>query len=72
MNPEAALPAFQMLCSAFASWRRIACEGLRNEMAQILQLYKTNLAARGLWEQVYANVPGPVQDKLAQMFGHAL
>ncbi|GLC37773.1 hypothetical protein PLESTB_001475300 [Pleodorina starrii] len=72
MNPEAALPAFSMLCSAFASWRRIECEGLRNEMAQILQLYKTNLAASGRWEQVVANVPEPVRGKLAQMFGQAL
>ncbi|KAG2439212.1 hypothetical protein HXX76_004574 [Chlamydomonas incerta] len=74
MNPEAALPAFPMLCAAFASWRRVGCEGLRNEMAQILQLYKTNLSAAGpgRWEQVVAGVAEPVRGKLQQMFGPVL
>lgn len=74
MNPEAALPAFPMLCAAFASWRRVGCEGLRNEMAQILQLYKANLAAAGpgRWEQVVSGVAEPVRGKLQQMFGAVL
>ncbi|EFJ40829.1 hypothetical protein VOLCADRAFT_107966 [Volvox carteri f. nagariensis] len=72
MNPEAALPAFPMLCSAFASWRRVGCEGLRNEMAQILQLYKANLVALGRWEVVFGDVPDAVRGKLVQMFGQAL
>ncbi|PNH11707.1 Transportin-1 [Tetrabaena socialis] len=72
MNPEAALPAFPVLCAAFASWRRVGCEGLRNEMAQLMQLYKANLAASGQWEQVYARVGEPIRGKLGQMFGQAL
>ncbi|GLI64504.1 hypothetical protein VaNZ11_007770 [Volvox africanus] len=72
MNPEGALQAFPQLCSAFASWRRIGCEGLRNEMAQILQLYKANLAVSGRWEQIYADVPDSVRGKLSQMFGHIM
>ncbi|GFR43753.1 hypothetical protein Agub_g4865 [Astrephomene gubernaculifera] len=69
LNPEAALPAFPMMCMAFASWRRVGCEGLRNEMAGILQLFHANLSASGRWQQVYSGVSEPVRGKLGQMFG---
>ncbi|KXZ52849.1 hypothetical protein GPECTOR_8g231 [Gonium pectorale] len=72
MNPEAALPAFPVLCAAFASWRSLACEGLRNEMAQIVQLFKASLAPSGRWEAVLAGVTEPVRGKLAAMFGQPL
>ncbi|KAG2499029.1 hypothetical protein HYH03_003214 [Edaphochlamys debaryana] len=72
INPEGALPAFPMLCAAFASWQRVGCEGLRNEMNQILQLYKANLIATGRWEQVFTSVPERVRGKLAVMFGAPL
>lgn len=71
MNPEAAIPCFPVLCGAFASWRHLQCEGLRNDMAQIVQLYKAHLTAAGpgRWEQTSAGVGEPVRTKLAQMFG---
>ena len=43
LNPEAALDAWSALCEALASWRHIRCEGLLNELTQLLHLYKANL-----------------------------
>lgn len=43
LNPEAALDAWGALCEALASWRHIRCEGLLNELTQLLHLYKANL-----------------------------
>ena len=45
LNPEAALDAWSELCEALASWRHIRCEGLLNELTQLLHLYKANLAS---------------------------
>ena len=45
LNPEAALDAWAALCEALASWRHIRCEGLLNELTQLLHLYKANLVS---------------------------
>lgn len=35
--------AFTQLCEAIVSWRHIACEGLRNELSQIMVSYQQSL-----------------------------
>lgn len=40
---QGAVRSFSQLCEAVTSWRQIQCEGLRNEIVQLLQLYKQNL-----------------------------
>ena len=45
LNPEAALDAWAALCEALASWRHIRCEGLLNELTQLMHLYKANLVS---------------------------
>ena len=37
--------AFTPLCEAIVSWRQLHCEGLQNQIIQLMQLYKQNLAA---------------------------
>ena len=41
---QGGLRAFTPLCEAIVSWRQIQCEGLSNEIVQLMQLYKQNLA----------------------------
>jgi len=69
LNPEAALDAWTALCEALASWRHIRCEGLLNELTQLLHLYKANLVSAGRWERAVASLPPIVYEKLSRMFG---
>ncbi|KAK9804853.1 hypothetical protein WJX72_008726 [[Myrmecia] bisecta] len=67
INPQGALPSFTSLCEAIVSWRMIRCEGLRNEISQMMQLYKQSLTAIGQWNHVMAALSPAVRDKLTQM-----
>ncbi len=69
LNPEGGLSAFTSVLGAFASWRRVGCEGLRNDMASILHSYKALLAPAGRWDAAWGSVSEPVRGKLTQMFG---
>ena len=40
---QGALNGFVPLCEAIASWHIIRCDGLRHELIQLIQLYRTNL-----------------------------
>ena len=44
---QGAVRAFTPLCEAVTSWRQIQCEGLNNEIIQLMQLYKQNFAPVG-------------------------
>ena len=44
---QGAVRAFTPLCEAVTSWRQIQCEGLSNEIIQLMQLYKQNFAPVG-------------------------
>ena len=39
---QGAINAFVPLCQAVTSWVKIQCEGLNNEVIQIMQAYKQN------------------------------
>lgn len=65
---QGALPHFALLCEAFTSWRRFLDNGLHNEMAQVMQLYKQSLAAAGQWDAATGNLPHLVRERLHQSF----
>ena len=65
---QGALPHFALLCEAFASWRRFLDNGLHNEMAQVMQLYKQSLAAAGQWDAATSNLSQHVRERLNQSF----
>jgi hypothetical protein len=60
--------ALASLIAAASSWRRIACEGLHNEIAQVLQGLKQALIAAGTWEAQIALVEQPAMQKCTSMF----
>ena len=45
---QGALKGWVPLCEAIVSWHAIRCEGLRHELAQIMQAFQGNLAKVGL------------------------
>ena len=65
---QGALQHFGLLCDAFTSWRRFADNGLHNEMAQVMQLYKQSLAAASQWDAATGSLPQPVRERLQQHF----
>ena len=65
---QGALPHFAMMCEAFTSWRRFLDNGLHNEMAQVMQLYKQSLAAAGHWDAATGTLPQQVRERLHQSF----
>mmetsp|Transcript_21721 Transcript_21721/g.47478 ORF Transcript_21721/g.47478 Transcript_21721/m.47478 type:complete len:916 (+) Transcript_21721:105-2852(+) len=67
LNPQAAAAAFTHICAAVVSWRRISCDGLRNEITQIMQVFKQHFTASGSWQQVMSALDVPIQQKLVQM-----
>eukprot|EP00884_Botryococcus_braunii_P019984 jgi/Botrbrau1/666/Bobra.0161s0050.1 len=69
LNPQGALPAFGSVCDAIVSWRLIRCEGLRNEISQLMTAYKNELQLRGQWDAMMAQVAPAVRDKLIAMCG---
>jgi len=70
LNPHPAMAAngFAALAAAASSWRCIGCEGLHNEIAQILLGLKQALTSSGAWEQQAALVDPVVLQKCATMF----
>ena len=60
---------FTALCEAIVSWRHVGCEGLHNELTQLMQGYKAQLVAMGQWEAAMASLQPAVQQKLATMCG---
>lgn len=65
---QGALPSFAMLCEAFTSWRRFLDNGLHNEMAQVMQLYKQSLVAANQWDAATGSLPQLVRERLHQSF----
>jgi hypothetical protein len=41
---QGALGSFGPLCEAITSWRVVRCEGSSNQLIQLMQLYRENLA----------------------------
>lgn len=65
---QGALPYFSILCEAVVSWRQIRDPGLLNEMASVMQLYKSSLSSAGQWDAAKASLPPPVLEKLQQTY----
>eukprot|EP00887_Chlorella_sp_A99_P008169 scaffold12.g8169.t1 len=68
LNPQSAVAAFVPLCEAVASWRAIGCEGLQNELRQLMQGLKAGLAGVGQWEPALGGLSPAVRQKLADTF----
>ncbi|GAB4816534.1 hypothetical protein N2152v2_003580 [Parachlorella kessleri] len=78
LNPQGALPSFVPLCEALVSWKHIGCEGLRNDLIQLMQVssaiqagvraYKQQLGG-AQWEQAMAALSQPARQKLQAMYG---
>lgn len=66
-NPEAAVPAFPALAAAIVSWHHIACEGLANDLVQLVRGFRENLVAAGQWPQAEAAMEPAVRQKLQVM-----
>lgn len=50
---QGALGAFGSVCEAIVSWRHIRCEGLRNEISQLMSAYKHELqSVRALLQHI--------------------
>jgi hypothetical protein len=60
-----------LFCAAAAicSWRYCADEGLRQEMVQLIRLFKDSLTSSGRWQAAFAELEPPIQQKLASMCG---
>jgi transportin-1 len=67
LNPGAGAAAFTPLCEAVVSWRRVACDGLRAEMARVMAGYREQLVAMGQWEQAMASLSPAAAGKLADV-----
>mmetsp|Transcript_9191 Transcript_9191/g.26329 ORF Transcript_9191/g.26329 Transcript_9191/m.26329 type:complete len:907 (-) Transcript_9191:548-3268(-) len=67
LNPQGAMGAFTQLCEAVVSWRHIGCEGLQNELSQIMKSYQSTLQAGGHWQQAMGSLSPAVRDKLFHM-----
>ena len=46
-----------------------SCEGLHNELTQLMQAYKAQLTAAGQWDAAMASLAPPVREKLVAMCG---
>ena len=66
-NPLAGAGAFTPLCEAVVSWRELSCEGLRNELIQVMAGYKAQLVGMGQWENALASLSPPAAQKLIEM-----
>lgn len=66
-NPQAGAAAFTPLCEAVVSWRELSCEGLRNELIQVMAGYKAQLVGMGQWEAALASMSRPAAQKLVEM-----
>eukprot|EP00798_Chlamydomonas_sp_ICE-L_P031863 gene31863-7069_t len=69
LNPEAALNSFGYIAVGVASWRNIACEGLKNDLVQLMQGLKQKLVELGQWQTVSSSLEPAVMQKLSQMCG---
>lgn len=67
LNPQAAGNCFTALCEAIVSWRHVGCEGLHNELIQLMQGYKAQLAGMGQWDAAMASLSQPAREKLCTM-----
>ncbi|KAI3424477.1 hypothetical protein D9Q98_010027 [Chlorella vulgaris] len=67
LNPQGAGNCFTPLCEAIVSWRHVGCEGLHNELIQLMQGYKLQLTGMGQWDAAMASLTPPVQQKLVAM-----
>ncbi|PRW61530.1 transportin-1-like isoform X1 [Chlorella sorokiniana] len=67
LNPQGAGNCFTALCEAIVSWRHVGCEGLHNELIQLMQGYKEQLTQMGQWQAAMASLNPAVQQKLAAM-----
>lgn len=68
-HPQGALGGFAKLCEAIVSWHSLRCEGLANELVQIMRLYKTTLESVGQWDGYMGQLEPAVRDKLVRMCG---
>lgn len=64
LNPQGAGNCFPSLCEAIVSWRHVGCEGLHNELIQLMQGYKAQLAGMGQWDAAMASLDPAVRQKL--------
>lgn len=69
LNADGALGGFPLLCEAITSWRQLACEGLRNELSQIMHSFRAKLQASGQWDQALASLSPAVREKLVLLCG---
>ena len=69
LDLQGALPCFGILCEAVVSWRQMRDPGLLNEMASVMQLYKTSLSNAGQWDAAKASLAHPVLEKLQSTYG---
>ncbi len=60
---------FTKVCEAITSWRVVRCEGLANELVQIMTLYKQTLGSMGQWDTYMAQLEPGVVEKLTRMCG---
>ncbi|EFN51057.1 hypothetical protein CHLNCDRAFT_59360 [Chlorella variabilis] len=67
LNPQGAGGCFTVLCGAIVSWRHVGCEGLHNELIQLMQGYKAQLTGMGQWDAAMATLQPAVQQKLSAM-----
>lgn len=67
LNPEVAAASYVELALALSSWVQIKCEGLANEVVQVMRGLKQRLVAANQWEQAVARLNQPTQDKLSKM-----
>jgi hypothetical protein len=66
---QGALGGFSKVCEAIVSWHALHCEGLANELVQIMCLYKQRLESVGQWEGYFNQLEPAVRDKLTRMCG---
>ena len=67
LNPDAALVSFASMCAAFVSWKRLNDEGLRNEMVQIVLVFREQLGKVGGWDALADTLEPSVRVKLSTM-----
>lgn len=67
-NPDGGNAVFTSLCEAIVSWRELKCEGLRNELQQLVAGYRDKLVALGQWDVALASLSPAAQQKLVAMF----
>jgi len=69
-KPQAVVESFDFICGAFVSWGNPAAfAAVHQQMATLLQWFKTNLEAQNLWTVYYGRLPAETKTALAQRFG---